>query len=94
MAEPDIKMASSSDGLLVVHTDTTATPGLLRLPPEIRHQIYELLAADKSKASRYNLSLYPSDDRIWRRTQLFKFPIAHVCQRLRYEAISFFYSRF
>ena len=81
-------MASLSDGS-TVNVDATATPGLLRLPPEVRLQIYELLATDKLTLSPY---ISYNCARI-NNTEISKLPLIHVCKRLRYEAIPFFYSK-
>jgi hypothetical protein len=59
----------------------------------LRLQIYEILAADRSLASLYNLSSSLGDDTTWESERLLEIPITAVCQRLRDEATHFFYSK-
>ena len=61
--------------------------GLLRLPSELRFQIYDILSADEQ--SNYAL---PFKDNVSLSPELFGIPIARVCRQLRYETIPYFYS--
>jgi hypothetical protein len=69
--------------------ETTPIPGLLRLPTELRLQIYEILLADKwdkhyALPFKHTISLSP---------RLYALPLPRVCRQLRYETIPFIYGK-
>ena len=81
-------MAASTN--TIAKTDETpSTPGLLRLPTELRIQIYEILLTYKVD-TRY---AFPFENTISLSPRLYALPLPRVCRELRYEAIWFFYGR-
>ena len=79
---------------ITTHEHATTVPGLLRLPTEIRLQIFELLASEKVYFKRGNDDA-PFELQYWTSTKIFKASaITRVCRRLRHEAIPIVYGNF
>lgn len=70
---------------------TGTRPGLLRLPLEIRLQIYDSLVTNSYTTPVYRTG--PHICSIWTSPKLFKLPVMQVCRQLRYETIPIFYDR-
>lgn len=65
--------------------------GLLRLPPELRVQIYKILASGLSKKPALFAPPYCYS---WQSRKRFNLPITRVCRILREESIPIMYQRF
>jgi hypothetical protein len=61
----------------------------MRLPPELRQQIYDNLRNDSRSRDYY----FPHSDTVFSSRRLIKLPITQVCQLLRRESIPVFYGR-
>ena len=82
--------AEESDSAQIESAATTTagqsyTPGLLRRPPEIRLQVYELLSSPYRAAVVYLMESW---------SRLPNLPITRVCRLLRYESIPVLYRHF
>ena len=66
-----------------------STPGLLRLPVELRLQIYELLFYD----DWHPMHISPRTNQALTPPRILNLPVMQVCQKLRNESLPLFYSK-